>query len=109
MMAADSDLFKGRHFDHLIIGLCVRWYVRFKLSYRNLIEIMAERGLSMAHTTIMRWVIRFIPVFEQRRRKYAKPVSRSWRVDEAYIKVKGQWVYLSTVQSTKKDRRWTSI
>src|SRR5205823_13999894 len=89
-----DHLFKGRHFDHLIIGLCVRWYVRFKLSYRDLIEIMAERGLSMAHTTIMRWVIRFIPVFEQRRRKYAKPVGRSWRVDEAYIKVKGQWVYL---------------
>ena len=56
--------------------------------------MMGERGLSMAHTTIMRWVQRFIPEFEKRWRKYAKPVGRSWRVDETYIKVKGRWVYL---------------
>jgi transposase-like protein len=87
-------LFKRRHFDRLIILLCVRWYVTYKLSYRDLVEMMAERGLSMAHTTIMRWVQRFIPEFEKRWRKYAKPVGRSWRVDETYIKVKGRWVYL---------------
>src|ERR671919_646605 len=93
-MSYADHLFKRRHFDRLIIILCVRWYVRFKLSYRDLVEMMAERGLSMAHTTIMRWVVRFIPVFEQRWRKYSKPVGRSWRVDETYIKIKGQWKYL---------------
>jgi transposase-like protein len=71
-MSYADHLFKRRHFDRLIIILCVRWYVRFKLSYRDLVEMMAERGLSMAHTTIMRWVIRFIPVFEKRWWKYAK-------------------------------------
>jgi transposase-like protein len=87
-MTFADHLFKRRHFDRLVIILCVRWYVRYKLSYRDLMEMMAERGLSMAHTTIMRWVVRFIPVFEQRRRKYSKPVGRSWRVDETYIKVR---------------------
>jgi transposase-like protein len=60
-MAFADHLFKRRHFDRLVIilcVLCVRWYVRFKLSYRDLVEMMAERGLTIAHTTIMRWVIR---------------------------------------------------
>jgi hypothetical protein len=78
-MTFADHLFKRRHFDRLIMTLCVHWYVRYKLSYRDLMEMMAEWGLSMAHTTIMRWVIRFIPVFEQRWRKYAKPVGRSRR------------------------------
>ena len=64
-----DHLFKRRHFDCLIIILCVRWYVTYKLSYRDLVEMMAERGLSMAHTTIMRWVQRFIPEVEKRWRK----------------------------------------
>ena len=51
-----DELFEGRHFDREVIVLCVRWYLRFKLSYRDLVEMMAERGLSLAHTTIMRWV-----------------------------------------------------
>jgi transposase-like protein len=93
-MTFADHLFKRRHFDRLIITLCVRWYVSYKLSYRDLVEMMAERGLSMAHTTIMRWVLKFVPVFEQRWRKYARPVGHSWRVDETYIKVKGEWKYL---------------
>src|SRR5215210_1042798 len=72
-MTFADHLFKRRHFDRLIITLCVRWYVRYKLSYRDLVEMMAERGLSVAHTTIMRWVQRFIPEVEKRWRKYAKP------------------------------------
>jgi hypothetical protein len=51
-----EKLFAGRHFDREVIILCVRWYLRFKLSLRDLVEMMAERGLAMAHTTIMRWV-----------------------------------------------------
>jgi transposase-like protein len=64
-----DHLFKRRYFDRLIILLCVRWYVTYKLSYRDLAEMMAECGLSMAHTTIMHWVQRFIPEFEKRWRK----------------------------------------
>ena len=51
-----DELFAGRHFDRKVIILCVRWYLRYKLSLRDLVEIMAERGLSLAHTTILRWV-----------------------------------------------------
>jgi len=55
-MLSIDDLFKGRHFDREIIILCVRWYLRFKLSFRDLVEMIAERGISLAHTTIMRWI-----------------------------------------------------
>ena len=58
-LKAIAELFEGRHFDREVIILCVRWYLRFKLSLRDLVEMMAERGLSMAHTTIMRWVQRY--------------------------------------------------
>jgi hypothetical protein len=66
-----EGLFKGRHFERDIIVLCVRWYLRYKLSYRDLVEMMAERGLEVAHTTIMRWVRRFLPEFEKRWNRYA--------------------------------------
>jgi transposase-like protein len=56
-----DELFKGRHFDREIIVLCVRWYLRYKLSFRDLVEMMAEPGLSLAHTTIMRWIQRYAP------------------------------------------------
>jgi transposase-like protein len=89
-----QDLFKGRHFDQEIIILCVRWYLAFKLSSRDLVQMMAERGIGLAHTTILRWVQRYVPEFEKRWNRYALPVGNSWRVDETYIKVRGQWVYL---------------
>ena len=88
------DLFKGRHFDWEIIVLCVRWYLSFKLSSRDLVQIMAERGVALSHTTILRWVQRYVPEFEKRWSQYARPVGGSWRCDETYIKVKGQWTYL---------------
>ena len=59
-----DGLFKARHFDQEIIVLCVRWYLRYKLSFRDLAEMMAERGLALAHTTIMRWIQRYVPEFE---------------------------------------------
>ena len=65
-MLSIEDLFKGRHFDREIIILCVRWYLRFKLSFRDLVEMIAERGISLAHTTIMRWIQRDVPEFEKR-------------------------------------------
>lgn len=88
------SLFHGRHFDHSIIILCVRWYITYKLSYRDLAEMMAERGVAVSHTTILRWVQRFVPEFEKRWNRYARPVGASWRVDETYIRVRGQWAYL---------------
>ena len=89
-----TDIFKGRHFDRLIIIQAVRWYVTFKLSYRDVIDLLAERGVSVTHTTVMRWVQRYVPIFEKRWKKYAYPTGSSWRVDETYIKVKGKWAYL---------------
>ncbi len=87
-------LFKGRHFDRLLIIQSVRWYITFKLSYRDVCSLMAERGVTVVHTTVMRWVQHYVPVFEKRWMKYARPAGTSWRVDETYIRVKGKWTYL---------------
>src|SRR5258708_33243431 len=89
-----DELFEGRHFDREVIIVCVRWYLRFKLSLRDLVEMMAERGLSIAHTTIMRWVLRYAPEFEKRWQRFARAVGRSWRGDETYVKIRGEWGYL---------------
>jgi transposase-like protein len=89
-----EGLFDGRHFDREIIVVCVPWYLRYKLSLRDLIEMMAERGLSLAHTTIMRWVKRFTPEFVKRWNHFAIPAGRSWRVDKTHRKIRGKWVYL---------------
>jgi transposase-like protein len=94
MRQPSPSLFHGRHFDRTIIILCVRWYITYKLSYRDLVEMMAERGVDVSHTTILRWVQRFVPEFEKRWNCYAYPVGTSWRVDETYIKVRGRWTYL---------------
>jgi transposase-like protein len=89
-MLSIDDLFKGRHFDREIIILCVRWYLRFKLSFRDLVEMMAERGISLAHSTIMRWIARSVPEF--------KSVGTASRArlggPESYVKIKGRWTYL---------------
>src|SRR6266850_4094999 len=76
------DLFKGRHFDREIIVLCARWYLSFKLSSRDLVQMMTERGIVLAHTTILRWVQRYVPEFEKRWSRYARSVNGSWRCDE---------------------------
>ena len=89
-----EELFKGRHFDQEIIVLCVRWYLSYKLSYRDLVAMMGERGIGLAHTTILRWVQQYTPEFEKRWKRYARSVGGSWRCDETYIKVKGAWLYL---------------
>src|SRR5215216_1988752 len=88
------SLFRGRHFDSSIIILCVGWYITYKLSYRDLRDMMAERGVDLAHTTILRWVQCFVPEFEKKWNRFAHPVGTSWRVDETYIRVKGEWRHL---------------
>jgi transposase, IS6 family len=87
-------LFRGRHFEDVIILLCVRWYLRYSLTYRDLEEIMAERNLSVDHVTIWRWVQRYAPILNQRIRREMRNPNRSWRVDETYVKVEGSWAYL---------------
>ena len=86
--------FKWRHFEAEIILLCVRWYARYPLSYRDLEEMMSERGLHVDHTTIYRWLQCYAPELERRCRPHLKATTDSWRVDETYIKVKGTWMYL---------------
>lgn len=89
-----EELFKGRHFDQEIVVLCVRWYLSFKLSYRDMVTMMSERGISLAHTTILRWVQQYTPEFQKRWNRFARPVGASWRMDETYVRVKGEWTYL---------------
>ncbi|MGF6789713.1 IS6 family transposase [Paraburkholderia sp. 35.1] len=89
-----DELFSGRHFNRDVIILCVRWYLRYKLSLRDLVEMMAERGLSLAHTTILRWVKRYTPEFVKRWNRFGAPAGASWRADETYLKIRGKWVYL---------------
>jgi transposase-like protein len=86
--------FKWRHFQSDIILLCLRWYLRYSLSYRDIEEIMLERGLHVDHTTIYRWVQAYAPELEKRCRLHLKATTDSWRVDETYIKVKKEWMYL---------------
>ena len=90
----EQNPFKWRHFQADIILLCVRWYLRYALSYRDLEEIMLERGLHVDHSTIYRWVQQYAPELEKRCRPYLKPPTDSWRVDETYIKIKKVWMYL---------------
>ena len=108
-----EELFAGRHCERGVIILCVRWYLRYKLSLRDLVEMMAERGLQLAHTTILRWVRRYSPEFIKRWNRFGRNSGRSWRVDETYIRVRGRWVYLyravdkagNTVDFRLSDRR----
>jgi transposase, IS6 family len=89
-----STPFKWRHFQSDIILLCVRWYLSYPLSYRDLEEMMLERGSHVDHTTIYRWVQYDAPELEKRCRPHLKTTADSWRVDEPYVKVKKGWMYL---------------
>jgi DDE domain len=87
--------FKGRHFRGEIVLWAVRWYCRYGISYRDLEQMMAERGVSVDHSTIYRWVQKYAPEIEKRLRwHWRRPRSGSWRVDETYVKVRGKWSYL---------------
>jgi transposase-like protein len=99
--AAVSKVLKRLHYPLDVILMCVRWYVAYPLSLRHLEEMMAERGISVDHSTVHRWAIKLLPVLEKAFRRCKRPVGRSWRMDETYIQVKGQWKYL--YRSVDKD------
>src|SRR5471030_1889563 len=91
---AVARVLKRLHYPLDMILLCVRWYVAYPLSLRHLEEMMAERGLEVDHSSVHRWVIKLVPLFEKAFRKHKRPVGKSWRMDETYVKVRGQWKYL---------------
>lgn len=82
-----QNIFKWKHFESEIIILCIRWYLKYPLSYRMLVDMMEERGLNITHTTIMRWVHQYSPIIDERVRKHIKPTNDSWRMDETYLKI----------------------
>jgi len=89
-----AKVLKRLHYPLDVILLCVRWYCAYPLSLRNLEEMMAERGISVDHSTVHRWAIKLLPVLEKAFWRSKRKVGRSWRMDETYVKVKGEWKYL---------------
>jgi putative transposase len=94
MNPAVAKVLKRLHFPLDVILLCVRWYSAYPLSLRHVEEMMAERGISVDHSTVHRWAIKLLPVLEKAFQRSKRRVGRSWRMDETYIKVKGEWTYL---------------
>src|SRR5450631_2393078 len=90
---ARAPIYRKRAFDADIFELCVRWYITYRLSYRDLVEMMAERGVQVAHSTILRWVTRYVPEYEKRWNRFSRPVGTSWRTDETYVSIRGKWHY----------------
>lgn len=86
--------FKGRHFQKDIILVAVGYYFRFSLSYRDIVELLRDRGITVHHTTVMRWVHHYGPIFKALWRRHQTAHAKSWRIDETYIRVKGRWAYL---------------
>jgi transposase-like protein len=89
-----KQMFKGRQFDRSVILLCVRWYLAYNLSLRNLEEMMAERGVSVDHATIHRWTLRYAPELLERCTRRKRAVTGRWHIDGTYVNVRGQWHYL---------------
>lgn len=86
--------FKGCHFPKTVVLYAVTFYLRYPVSYRDLEEIMQERGVDIDHATLNRWVVKFSPRIAAQARLRKRPTGTSWRMDETYIKVRGQWMYL---------------
>ena len=85
--------FSGRHYPSGIIMMALRYYLAYKLSYRDIEEMFSERNIHFDHSTLNRWVIKYAPLLEANFRKRKRKVADSWRMDETYIKIKGKWVY----------------
>ncbi|MGP2518176.1 IS6 family transposase [Yersinia sp. 2545 StPb PI] len=93
-MSLIRKAFRRLHYPTDVIAQCVRWYLAYALRLRNLEEMMAERGILVDHSTLHRWVIRLVPLLDKVFRRHKRTVGRRWRMDETYIKIKGQWKYL---------------
>jgi transposase-like protein len=91
---ARDPIYRGNRFSPEIIELCVRWYVTYRLSCRDLAAMVAERGIVVMHTTVLRWVLKYLPEYERRWERFARPVSGSWRMDETAVSVRGGRHYL---------------
>lgn len=94
MNDAMSKVLKRLHYPIEVMLVCVRWYAAYPLSLRNLEEMMAERGVVVDHTTVHRWAVKMLPVLALMLRRRKRPVGLSWRMDETYILVGGQWKFL---------------
>lgn len=103
--AARDPIYRRRHFSAETIETCVRWYITYRLSYRDLVAMMAEQGIAVSHTTILRWVQRYVPEYERRWARFARPVNSSWRMDETAVPVRGGRHYLYRAV----DRRGKSV
>ena len=86
--------FKGSHFEREIVLWGVRWYVAYPISYRQLEEMMEERGVKVDHSSLNRWVIKYVPLLDQAFRARKRCVGGSWRMDETYVRIRGRWKYL---------------
>jgi len=91
---AVAKVLKRLHYPLDVILLCVRWYVAYPLNLRHLEQMMAERGISVDHSTVHRWALKLLPVLEKAFRRCKRAVGKSWRMDETYIRVRGEWKYL---------------
>ena len=100
-----DPIYRRRRYSSDVIELCVRWYITYRLSYRDLVAMMAERGVTVSHTTILRWVLKYVPEYERRWARFARSPAQSWRMDETEVGLGAQphWLYRAV------DRNGTSV
>jgi transposase, IS6 family len=103
MSGSRPALFRNRQFDPMVIVTCVRWYLRFTLSLRDVEELMAERSLSVDHTTVWRWVQAYAPEIRKRLQGQLKYKRTTWFMDETYVRVAGRWMYLFRAVDNRGD------
>lgn len=98
-----DPIYRGRRIAVETIELCVRWYLTYRFSYRDLSAMMAEQGVIVSHSTILRWEQRYVPEYERRWSRFARPVVESWRMDETELKVRGtpHWLYRAVDRNGK--------
>jgi len=92
--ASRDPIYRRRRYSPHLIEQCVRWYLTYRLSYRDLTAMMAELEVTVSHTTIMCWVRHYVPEYERRWSRFSKPTHSSWRMDETSVSVRGRWNYL---------------
>ena len=103
-LVRSDQSFKGRQFIAEVILWAVRWYLMFPVSYRDLELMLQDRGVSVDHTTIYRWIQAYAPEIDKRIRPHLRLSNGSWRVDETYVKVKGRWMYLYRAVDSRARR-----